>query len=41
MEGSADFKEKWFDQIVQCKYLPELELKNLCELVLTLTFLLI
>jgi len=33
MEGSSDFSQKWFDQVIQCKYLPELELKNLCELV--------
>jgi len=25
--------EKWCEQIYQCKYLPELDLKNLCELV--------
>lgn len=31
--GGGDFKDQWISQLRQCKYLPEPDLKKLCELV--------
>lgn len=33
--GESDFKDRWVAQLKQCKYLPEPDMKKLCELVCT------